>query len=79
MSLAPHGSFGMAFRQSWTALALPRRSFRDPIPGPQVPLSTLRLTLSVRRMTRGTSGSLLLPRRGLSPLSVMPVFPAHHD
>ena len=69
MSLAPPGSSSVAFHRSWTASALPRRSFRDPIPGPQPPLSTLRLTLSVRRMTRGRVERYLLPRRGtLTPL-----------
>ena len=78
-SLATNSSFNVAFHRSWSVSALPRRSFRDPIPGPQVPLSTLRLGLTVSSHDSGTSGSLLLSRRGLSPLSVMPVFPAHHD
>ena len=69
-SLATNGSLGVAFRQSWMAPTLPRRSFRDPISGPQVPLSTLRLGLTVSPHDSGTrrfatpfsSGTLTLLR-----------------
>jgi hypothetical protein len=57
-SLATISSFGVAFRRSWSASALPRRSFRDPISGPQVPLSTLQLRLSASSHDSGTSRAL---------------------
>ncbi len=79
----PSRASRIAAHKMWSSAGLGRRRrsqgdlFEIPYPARRFPRQRFNFASRLHRITRGRAERYLLPRRGLSPLSVMPVFPAH--